>query len=70
MTSAAATTVENKPQAHEEPAKATAPAKDSGSEAPGHQSPQNKMRTCNEEAKKKELKGDERRAFMSSCLKG
>ena len=31
---------------------------------------QEKMRYCNAEAKKKELKGDERRAFMSSCLKG
>jgi len=31
---------------------------------------QNKMKRCNEDAKKKELKGDERRAFMSTCLKG
>jgi hypothetical protein len=31
---------------------------------------QNKMKTCNAEAGKKELKGDERRAFMSACLKG
>ena len=31
---------------------------------------QNKMKACNEEAGKKELHGDERRAFMSSCLKG
>jgi hypothetical protein len=29
---------------------------------------QNKMKTCNAEAGKKELKGDERKAFMSSCL--
>ena len=35
--------------------------------APGAQ--QNKMKHCNEQAKKKELKGDERRAFMSTCLK-
>ena len=33
-------------------------------------SQQNKMKTCNAEAGKKELKGDERRAFMSACLKG
>ncbi len=33
-------------------------------------SQQNRMRTCNEEAAKRELHGDERRAFMSSCLKG
>ncbi len=29
---------------------------------------QNKMKTCNAEAKTKDLKGDERKAFMSSCL--
>lgn len=35
----------------------------------GH-SQQNKMKYCNVEAGKKALRGDERRAFMSSCLKG
>jgi hypothetical protein len=30
---------------------------------------QNRMKTCNAEAAKKELKGDERKAFMSSCLR-
>ena len=30
---------------------------------------QNRMKACNIEAAKKELKGDERRAFMSSCLR-
>ena len=34
----------------------------------GH-SQQNRMKSCNVEAGKKELHGDERRAFMSSCLK-
>ena len=29
---------------------------------------QNKMGTCNAEAKTKELKGDERKKFMSECL--
>ena len=29
---------------------------------------QNKMKTCNAEAKTKELKGDERKAFMKTCL--
>lgn len=29
---------------------------------------QNKMKTCNAEAGKKELKGDERKAFMKECL--
>ncbi|MHC6227649.1 PsiF family protein [Pseudomonas sp. X10] len=30
---------------------------------------QQKMATCNAEATTKELKGDERKAFMSTCLK-
>jgi len=30
---------------------------------------QNKMTTCNADATAKSLKGDERKAFMSSCLK-
>ena len=33
-------------------------------------SPQNRMKACNDSARKKDLHGDERRAFMSSCLKG
>jgi len=32
-------------------------------------SQQSKMKRCNQEAGKKELKGDERKAFMSACLK-
>lgn len=31
---------------------------------------QNRMKSCNEQARAKDLHGDERRAFMSSCLKG
>jgi len=31
---------------------------------------QEKMTACNKEASAKSLKGDERKAFMSSCLKG
>lgn len=31
---------------------------------------QSRMKTCNDEAGKRALHGDERRAFMSSCLKG
>jgi 3-mercaptopyruvate sulfurtransferase SseA len=58
-----------RPAAEPERPKAEAPAKENGNgHVPGAQ--QNKMKHCNEEAKKKELKGDERRAFMSSCLKG
>ncbi len=30
---------------------------------------QNKMKACNAEAKSKALKGDERKSFMSECLK-
>ncbi len=45
-------------------------------EAAAHKPPteashqQNKMKACNDEAGRKELHGDERRTFMSSCLKG
>ncbi len=31
---------------------------------------QSKMKTCNADAKTKALKGEERKAFMKSCLKG
>ena len=31
---------------------------------------QDKMKTCNADASKKNLKGDERKKFMSECLKG
>ena len=31
---------------------------------------QNRMKSCNAEPKAKELKGDERKAFMKECLKG
>ena len=33
-------------------------------------SQQDKMRDCNKDAKEKALKGDERKKFMSACLKG
>jgi hypothetical protein len=35
---------------------------------PGEQ--QNRMKSCNEEAGRKNLHGDDRRQFMSTCLKG
>jgi hypothetical protein len=44
--------------------------KESNKEAPAEGSQQHKMKVCNVEAGKKNLKGDERRSFMSSCLKG
>lgn len=31
---------------------------------------QQRMKTCNDQAGKKDLKGRERQAFMSRCLKG
>lgn len=31
---------------------------------------QSKIKTCNEEVKTKKLKGEERRKFMATCLKG
>jgi hypothetical protein len=31
---------------------------------------QERMKSCNAQASNKELKGDERKAFMSKCLKG
>ena len=49
----------------------TAPQDDGDAKSPprAEGSQQSKMKTCNDEAHKKELKGDERRAFMSECLK-
>jgi hypothetical protein len=37
---------------------------------PMKQTQQEKMKSCNVEAKAKALKGDARKAFMSTCLKG
>lgn len=36
---------------------------------PAQQAQQEKMKACNAEAGSKELKGDERKKFMSECLK-
>jgi len=33
-------------------------------------SPHNRMKACNDEAGRQNLRGEERRAFMSACLKG
>ncbi len=43
---------------------------DAPAAADGKTAQQSKMVTCNADAKTKELKGDERKKFMSSCLKG
>ena len=37
--------------------------------SPAQQAQQEKMKSCNADAGKKELKGDERKKFMSECLK-
>jgi hypothetical protein len=38
--------------------------------APAGESQQDRMRRCNATAKEKALKGDERKAYMSACLRG
>ena len=43
-------------------------AADKKTPSPAQLAQQEKMRTCNADAGKKELKGDERKAFMSECL--
>ena len=50
------------------PASKTTAAKPATPAAPATQ--QEKMTMCNKEAGAKALKGDERKAFMSACLKG
>ena len=51
-------------------AKATASAAAPAAAAAAPATQQNKMKTCNADAKTKALKGADRKAFMSSCLKG
>jgi len=47
------------------------PKAEGGKGAPrqAEESQQDRMRRCAHEAKEKELKGDERRSFMSACLR-
>jgi len=47
-----------------------APAAEGKATATAAPTQQNKMKSCNADAKTKALKGEERKAFMSSCLKG
>ncbi len=59
---------EAKPVAKSEPAgKAAAPAAEAKAAPVGQQ---DKMKNCNADAKSKELKGDARKEFMKTCLKG
>jgi hypothetical protein len=45
-------------------------ARDVHHDAANQSGQQGRMKSCNEQAGKKDLHGDERRAFMSTCLKG
>lgn len=47
---------------------ALAADKEKKAPSPAQQAQQEKMKTCNADAKKNELKGDERKKFMSECL--
>jgi Skp family chaperone for outer membrane proteins len=49
---------------------AGASAPKASASAPAMTKQQTKMGDCNAEAKEKNLKGDERKKFMSTCLKG
>ena len=49
--------------------KAAEQEKDGDRHEPAEGTQQHKMKVCNAEAHEKGLKGDERRAFMSSCLR-
>jgi hypothetical protein len=50
-------------------AQAATPATPATPAVPAAKSPQqNKMKTCNKNAADKKLKGDERKAFMKTCL--
>lgn len=51
---------------HEAKAHETKEARNDGEH---HESQQGKMKACNDEARTRNLHGDERRAFMSACLK-
>lgn len=53
----------------ERPAAPKAPSIVKEAEKPQEGTQQNRMKMCNQQAAKKSLKGDERRAFMSACLK-
>lgn len=46
------------------------PTSAAGADAAAPASQRDKMKSCNADAKSKGLAGDERKSFMSSCLKG
>lgn len=49
---------------------AMAQSKDKDEPSKKQQAQQDRMKSCNAQAAKKDLKGDERKAFMSRCLSG
>ncbi len=59
----------DKPKAHTPREKAAGTVKEARHEAQPHETQQNRMKSCNEQAGRKDLHGDERRAFMSACLR-
>lgn len=58
--------------AAEKSAKTDAPKKDAPKKEPSakQKAQQERLKACNKEAADKKLKGDERKKFMSTCLKG
>ena len=44
-------------------------AEEKKQQTPKQAAQQARMKACNAEAKEKQLKGDERKSFMSTCLK-
>jgi hypothetical protein len=68
---APAAKAEAKPAAAKPATKAAAaPAEKATATAAAPVKQQDKMKTCNADAKAKALTGADRKAFMSSCLKG
>jgi hypothetical protein len=44
--------------------------KETKAPSPAQQAQRERMKACNADAGKQQLKGDERKTFMSTCLKG
>jgi hypothetical protein len=51
------------------PSDRNAPVKEARNEDEHHEGQQGRMKSCNEEASRKALHGEDRRSFMSTCLK-
>jgi hypothetical protein len=74
MAAAAPALAQDKAKADEKKAApaASAPKADEKKKAPTEKqkAQQDKMKACSKEASDKKLKGDERKKFMSTCMKG